>query len=63
MEGAQGADRNGVETMSKYTNAEIAASLNLWNDYFNVDGTMTDEEFFDMDEEERLEMLNKAFPA
>ena len=48
--------------MSKYTNAEIAASLNLWNDYFNVDGAMTDEEFFDLDEEERLEMLNKAFP-
>ena len=42
-------------------NAQIAADLNLWNEYFNVDAMMTDEEFYAMSEEERLEMLVEAF--
>ena len=42
-------------------NAQIAADLNLWNEYFNIDAMMTDEEFYAMTEEERIEMLNEAF--
>ena len=42
-------------------NAQIAADINLWNEYFNTDATMTDEEFYSMTEKERLEMLVAAF--
>ena len=42
-------------------NAQIAADINLWNEYFNVDAMMTDEEFYAMSEEERLKMLVDAF--
>ena len=42
-------------------NAQIAADLNLWNEYFNTEANMTDEEFYSMTEDERLEMLVAAF--
>ena len=48
--------------MSKYTNAQIAASLELWNEYFNTSGLMTDDEFYAMRLDERLAMLDKAYP-
>ena len=47
--------------MNKVTNAQIAADIDLWNEYFNVDAMMTDEEFHAMTEEERLQMLVDAF--
>lgn len=46
---------------TKYTNAEIAANLNLWNEYFNTSAMMTDEEFHAMIYDERLKMLMDAF--
>lgn len=45
------------------TNHEVASSLNLWNEYFNVDAMMSDEEFEEMTYEERVTMLIKAFGA
>lgn len=45
------------------TNHEIATNLNLWNEYFNVDAMMTDEEFEAMEYQERITMLVKAFGA
>lgn len=45
------------------TNHEIATNLNLWNEYFNVDAMMTDEEFEAMEYQERIAMLVKAFGA
>ena len=48
--------------MSKYTNAQIAASLKLWNEYFNTSDLMTDDEFHAMSFDERLAMLDKADP-
>ena len=47
--------------MTKYTNAQIANDLNLWNEYFNVDAMMTDDEFNAMTYEQRLQMLVDAF--
>ena len=47
--------------MAKYTNEQIAQSLNLWNEYFNVDALMTDEEFNAMSLDERLALLVEAF--
>lgn len=47
--------------MSTYTNAQIAADLDLWNEYFNVDALMTDDEFYAMSYEDRLEMLVESF--
>lgn len=46
---------------TKYTNAEIAANLNLWNEYFNTSAMMTDEEFHAMSYDERMTMLANAF--
>ena len=46
---------------AKYTNSEIAANLNLWNEYFNTSAVMTDEEFHAMSYDERLKMLVDAF--
>ena len=48
--------------MSQYTNAQIAASLELWNEYFNTSGLMTDDEFRAMSLDERIAMLDKAYP-
>lgn len=48
--------------MSKYTNAQIAGSLELWNEYFNTSGLMTDDEFNAMSIDERIAMLDKAYP-
>lgn len=31
--------------MAKFTNSQIAADLNLWNEYFNTSALMTDEDF------------------
>lgn len=42
-------------------NAQIASDLKLWNEYFNVDALMTDEEFFAMTYQERLALLVAAF--
>ena len=47
--------------MRTYTNAEIAADISLWNEYFNPAGAMTDEEFHDTPYDERLQMLVEAF--
>lgn len=47
--------------MAKYTNAQIAGSLSLWNEYFNTSALMTDEEFHAMSFTERLGMLVAAF--
>lgn len=47
--------------VTKYTNAEIAANLNLWNEYFNTSAMMTDEEFHATSYDERLKMLVDAF--
>lgn len=46
----------------KYTNEQIANDLNLWNEYFNTAALMRDEEFHAMTVDERLEMLNEAYP-
>lgn len=48
--------------MSQYTNAQIAANLELWNEYFNTSGLMTDDEFRAMSLDERIAMLDKAYP-
>jgi hypothetical protein len=42
-------------------NAEIAADLNLWNEYYNVSALMTDEEFEAASYAERLAMLIESF--
>lgn len=47
--------------MSKYTNAQIAASLKLWNEYFNTSGLMADDEFNVMSLDERIAMLDEAY--
>ena len=47
--------------MIKYTNEQIAGNLNLWNEYFNTSGMMTDEEFHATSYDERLKMLVDAF--
>lgn len=47
--------------MAKYTNAQIAADLTIWNEYFNVSAMMTDDEFHAMSFAERLKMLIDAF--
>lgn len=47
--------------MAKYTNAQIAADLDLWNEYFNTSALMTGEEFHEMIYDERLKMLVDAF--
>lgn len=48
--------------MTAYTNSQIAKSISLWNEYFNTSGQMTDDEFHAMSFEERLAMLNAAYP-
>jgi hypothetical protein len=55
------AKKHKEETMAKYTNAEIAGDLSLWNEYFNTSALMTDEEFYAMSFAERLGMLVAAF--
>jgi hypothetical protein len=45
----------------KYTNREIAENLTLWNEYFNADATMSDEEFESMPIDQRLALLDEAF--
>jgi hypothetical protein len=49
--------------MAKYTNAQIAGSLDLWNEYFNTSALMTDEEFHTLSYDQRLQMLVEAFGA
>ena len=44
-----------------YTNREIAQSLRLWNEYFNRDAAMSDEEFEAMPIEQRIALLDYAF--
>ena len=44
-----------------YTNAQIAANLNLWNEYFNVDAAMDADEFDALGYDARLSMLEAAF--
>ena len=48
--------------MAKYTNAQIAASLELWDEYFNTSGLMSEEEFQAMSLAERIAMLDEAYP-
>jgi hypothetical protein len=57
------AKKHKEETMTKYTNAEIADNLGLWNEYFNVSALMTDDEFHAMSYDQRLQMLVEAFGA
>ncbi len=57
------AKKHKEETMTKYTNAEIANNLSLWNEYFNVSALMTDEEFHTLSYDQRLQMLVEAFGA
>ena len=47
--------------MSTYTNEQIAADIDLWNEYFNVNAIMTDDEFHIMSYDERLKMLVESF--
>jgi len=42
-------------------NTAIASSLEIWNEYFNVDAMMTDADFYSMTFDERLKMLIEAF--
>jgi len=46
---------------TKYTNTQIAADLNLWNEYFNTAALMSDDEFHAMSYDERLKLLVDAF--
>ena len=48
------------ETM-KHTNAQIAANIHLWNEYFNTSALMTDKEFYEMTYNQRVQMLVDAF--
>ena len=48
-------------SLPHYTNAEIAASEGLWNDYFNVNA-FAENEFSLFTYEERLAMLNASYP-
>jgi hypothetical protein len=48
--------------MTTPSNEQIAASLDLWNEYYNASAFMTDEEFEAMAYEDRLEMLNRDYP-
>ena len=45
--------------MSKYTNEQIAAKEDLWNDYYNTSATSP---FSDCTYDERMEMLNRDYP-
>jgi hypothetical protein len=47
--------------MKTISNAKIARSLDLWNEYFNTSALMTDAEFHAMSIEQRLAMLDAAF--
>lgn len=40
---------------------EIASDLALWNEFFNTDAAMTDEEFHEMSVEEKVKLLIAAF--
>jgi len=48
--------------MNTPSNEQVAASLDLWNEYYNTSAFMTDEEYKAMTYEERLEMLNRDYP-
>lgn len=43
------------------TYAEIANDLALWNEYFNTDGAMTDDEFYALSVDEKVNLLIAAF--
>lgn len=47
--------------MSKYRNEQVAANIDLWNEYFNVDAVMSDDEFYSMSIDEKIQMLVDAF--
>ena len=49
--------------MKTPSNVEIAADLDLWNEYYNTNAFMTDEDFSAMTYDERLEMLNRDYPG
>lgn len=47
--------------MSEYRNEQIATNIDLWNEYFNTSALMSDEEFYSMSIEEKIEMLVEAY--
>lgn len=47
--------------MGLKTNNEVASDFNLWQEYFDVDGTMSEAEFDAMSIEEREAMIEDAY--
>lgn len=47
--------------MTKYTNQEVAESFELWQEYFDVNAAMTEEEFNSLTVEEREAMIEESF--
>ena len=45
----------------KKTYLEIATSIQLWNEYFNTDAAMSDEEFEQMSVESKIQLLVDSF--
>ena len=50
---------HGDDTMNSYN--EIASNLAIWNEFFNTDAAMTDEEFYEMSVEDKIKLLIAAF--
>jgi len=46
----------------KYTTTEISNSFALWSEYVDPDGTMTEEEFESLSEQEKNKMQKQMFP-
>ncbi len=47
--------------MNAHTYTEIASKLSLWNEFVNVDGAFTDEEFHEMTIERKIALQVEAF--
>ena len=46
-----------------YTMAEIAQDYELWEEYVDPSGTMTEEEFDELDTAEKVRMQREMFPG
>ena len=51
------------EQMTTHTYSEIAANWNLWAEYVDTGGTMTEEEFEERDEAEKIAIIVACFGA
>lgn len=49
--------------MNQITNQQIASSYILWVEYFDVDGTMSKDEFNKLTVEARIDLIEQAFSS